>query len=479
MVNHPPRSTAWAQRLWHGLQQGAGRFASSLSPPQPPQPGMYTYHMHHEHTRQQRVHLRVEDDHSGVLFVDVTNVIHLNATAVDMAKMALDDVPIEQARAVLHKRFHATDPTQITQELAHIYRMVEHLRHPEQGCPTCALAPMTRHAPLFSTPIRAPYKVDLAITYGCNNRCAHCYNEQSRRATRSLTLHEWYRVLDIVTEKGIPHIIFTGGEATIHPHLPDLIHYADQRGAVVGLNTNGRRMADVAYVQELAMAGLNHVQFTLESCYAEVHNAIVSAEAFEQTVQGIQHAIASSLHAITNTTIMRSNMQHIDELVVFLHRLGIRTFALNSIIAAGGGVDTPDALAHEELAPLLVRVREQAEELGMRFLWYTPTEYCRLSPLELEIGTLRCNAGEYTMCIEPDGAVLPCQSYYVSVGNILRDSWEHIWHSELFHTFRERNTAPQKAGLPAMCWDCPDLTVCGGGCPLEREKQRGCNTMFT
>jgi radical SAM protein with 4Fe4S-binding SPASM domain len=83
------------------------------------------------------------------------------------------------------------------------------------------------------------------------------------------------------------------------------------------------------------------------------------------------------------------------------------------------------------------------------------------------------------MCIEPDGAVLPCQSYYVSVGNILRDSWEHIWHSELFHTFRERNTAPQKAGLPAMCWDCPDLTVCGGGCPLEREKQRGCNTMFT
>ncbi|MCB0241561.1 MAG: SPASM domain-containing protein, partial [Anaerolineae bacterium] len=70
---------------------------------------------------------------------------------------------------------------------------------------------------------------------------------------------------------------------------------------------------------------------------------------------------------------------------------------------------------------LLIRVRDRAEELGMRFLWYTPTEYCRMSPVELELGAKRCNAGEYSLCIEPNGDVLPCQSYYVAAGNILRD----------------------------------------------------------
>ena len=72
----------------------------------------------------------------------------------------------------------------------------------------------------------------------------------------------------------------------------------------------------------------------------------------------------------------------------------------------------------------------------MRFLWYTPTEYCRFSPFEIGIGVKRCNAGEYSICIEPNGDVLPCQSYYVSAGNLLSDPWESIWESELFRSFR-------------------------------------------
>jgi radical SAM protein with 4Fe4S-binding SPASM domain len=211
------------------------------------------------------------------------------------------------------------------------------------------------------------------------------------------------------------------------------------------------------------------VQITLGSSRAAVHNALTGAAAFDQTVQGIRNAVASNVHTITNTTILRSNADHLDELIKFLHQLGIRTFALNSVIAAGGGVDTPEALTLRELAPLLVRVREMAADYEMRFLWYTPTEYCRLSPLELDIGMLRCNAGEYTLCIEPNGEVLPCQSYYVSVGNILRDSWEHIWDSELFQRFRQRTSDPQTAGLPTKCWECDDLPVCGGGCPLDRK----------
>ena len=123
----------------------------------------------------------------------------------------------------------------------------------------------------------------------------------------------------------------------------------------------------------------------------------------------------------------------------------------------------------EELIPVLRAVRDRAAELKMRFLWYTPTMYCRLSPLELELGARRCNAGEYSMCIEPNGDVLPCQSYYVRAGNILRDPWPAIWQSELFRGFRERVRNPAASGLPAECHRCPDLPVCGGGCRLERE----------
>jgi radical SAM protein with 4Fe4S-binding SPASM domain len=200
---------------------------------------------------------------------------------------------------------------------------------------------------------------------------------------------------------------------------------------------------------------------------------MVGARAFDDTVAGVQRALESGVHVITNSTITRLNADTIDDTVIFLRDLGLQTFAMNGMIYSGGGDANPDAIAQERLASILVRVRDRAEELGMRFLWYTVTEYCEMSPVELEIGAKRCNAGEYSMCVEPNGDVLPCQSYYVSAGNLLRDPWERIWKGELFRSFRDREEDPLWAGLPEKCHGCPDLPVCGGGCRIERESRAG------
>jgi radical SAM protein with 4Fe4S-binding SPASM domain len=335
--------------------------------------------------------------------------------------------------------------------------------------------------PVFSLSASAPYKADLALSYGCNNACSHCYNE-SRAAHLSehhvtdvppLSPAEWHRVLERLAEIGIPQVIFTGGEPTLHDTLPDLIRAAVQLGLVTGLNTNGRRLCDRRFAESLRDAGLDHVQITLESFCPDIHNAMTGATAFAETLLGLQNALSVGLHTLTNTTLTRRNIDHAGPMVVFLHELGLSTFAMNGIIHAGSGRNHADAVPVEALPPVLADVRDRAKSFGMRFLWYTPTEYCRLSPVEWELGPRRCNAGEYSICIEPNGDVLPCQSYYVSAGNILRDDWPPIWQSELFLGFRRRTADPRGCGLPERCWTCPDLTLCAGGCRLERTKN-GC-----
>ena len=52
------------------------------------------------------------------------------------------------------------------------------------------------------------------------------------------------------------------------------------------------------------------------------------------------------------------------------------------------------------------------------------------------------------MAIEPDGTVLPCQSYYEPLGNILSDPWDKIWGNELCKKIRSRNY------LDGECLDC-------------------------
>jgi radical SAM protein with 4Fe4S-binding SPASM domain len=455
----------------NGVRRDVAGLVGILRPLPEPAAGLHTYRFTPA-GGEVRVHLRVEADGRGVMFVDVTEVIHLNAPATLMAKLALDGVPLHTARAALAARTVAAGRAGVIAEVAEIYRLVSGYRDPDGTCPACANELLDRTG-LFERRARAPYKADLALTYGCNNQCPRCYNEADRLAMRSLGHEQWRQVLDRLHGIGVPHVVFTGGEATLHPELPALVSHADRAGQLVGLNSNGRRMATASYVDELVAAGLNHVQITLGSHRPEAHDAMMGARSFGQTVRGIENALASPLYTITNTTLTRGNFDHAEAIVEFLHGLGIRTFAMNGNIHSGGGFADPDAITEAELPALLTRVRDRAAELGLRFLWYTPTEYCRMSPLELELGAKRCNAAEYSICIEPNGDVLPCQSFYVSAGNVLRDRWETIWDSELFLGFRDRGDEPRRHKLPRKCWECPDLPLCGGGCRIEREAREG------
>lgn len=462
-------SPFWQQlhKLKNWLKSDFGVLFGTLSRMDRNKPGLYTYR-ENIHGYSVRIHLRVEDSGSGVLFVDVTDAIHLNPSAVTIVKWALEGVDRDVAIGKLLRLVSHRDRQKISRDIDQLYGLVNEIKSPTEGCHTCDI-PYLQRARIFTTPVSAPFKVDLAITYGCNNKCSHCYNEPDRFEMPVMDLNSWKRVVDKIVQIGVPHIILTGGEATLYPELPAVIRYIDENGPIVGLNTNGRRLADDGYSNALKNAGLNHVQITLGSCYEDVHNQMMGARAYQQTVRGIENALESGIHTITNTTLMKGNIQHVEEIIQFIYALGIRTFAMNGMIHAGGGKANPDALDSDEISYLLVNIQEQAQKLDMRFLWYTPTEYCIFSPLEIGLEPKRCNAGEYSICIEPNGDVLPCQSYYQSVGNILKDSWADIWHSDLFVSFRDREVNPVIAGLPEKCWTCVDLDLCGGGCRLEQE----------
>lgn len=469
MANIVAKNSRIKKYLWNDLNN----FYKILFPGKLLKTGLHTYLIKNEEGSEMRFHLRVEPDGNGILFIDVTDVIHLNGVATYITKMALDGISQKTVLAILKRRYSGAEKNNVNGHVKNIYTMVEHLKTHSGGCYTCGLSETLKMAPLFSIQVNAPYKVDIALTYGCNNNCSHCYNEADRFSLQSLKLDQWKEIVDKLVALGVPHLIVTGGEATLHPDLEEIIEYADSQGMIVGLNSNGRYLAHKPFMKRLADAGLNHVQITLGSNLEKVHNAMMGANSFEQTIKGIETAIESGVYVITNTTLMRSNMDQAEEIIDYIYDLGIRTFAMNGMIYSGGGFEDPNAISELELPALLVRVRDHALRLGMKFLWYTPTEYCRLSPVELEIGAKRCNAGEYSMCIEPNGDVLPCQSYYVSAGNILTDPWEKIWKSELFRSFRERGEDPVFGRLPEMCWECPDLTLCGGGCRIEREAREG------
>ncbi|RLC87882.1 MAG: radical SAM protein [Chloroflexi bacterium] len=434
------------------------RLRDRLSAPQPMSPGLRAYERRDGAGGKVRLHLRVEPDGRGLLVINAARMLHLNQTAVEYARLILEKAPEERAVRDVRRRYRV-DVATAQADYRRLKEQIESLIASDGSvCPIHGLD-LERIDP-FSVSLTAPYRMDLALTYRCNNDCPHCYVARPSDYPEMDT-SLWKRVLDRVWEVSIPHVCFTGGEATVHPDLVELVAYAEGKGLVTGLLTNGRRLSDVDYTGALVAAGLDHVQITLESHDEAVHDRMQAVPgAWRETVAGARNAVAAGLYTTTNTTLTRENVPVIEETVAFIAGLGVPAFACNSLIYSGRGASVGTGFREGELAPVLERVRETADRYGLRLIWYTPTQYCALSPLQLGLGVKACTAALYNMCVEPDGAVIPCQSYYEPLGHILRDPWDAIWNHDLALSLRERRY------VPAKCHECPELSLCGGGCPL-------------
>jgi radical SAM protein with 4Fe4S-binding SPASM domain len=403
------------------------------------------------------IHLRMDESGEGILIINANRVLHLNDSAALMAYLFLEKTPEKQAVEKLTRAFRVSK-TQSQNDYTKFQADFTDLIDPSGPCP---IHEMDLEVTLpFSARPSAPYRMDLAITYRCNNDCLHCYNQPQRKRSE-LTTSEWETVISKLWDIGIPHIVFTGGEPTLRQDLPELIAFAQQKGQVTGLNTNGRRLSDPLYVKQLVDAGLDHVQITLESHDREIHDQMVNAKgAWPQTIAGIKNVLDSPLYVMTNTTLLQQNSPSLSSTLNYLAELGVPTIGLNALIHSGRGRTVGSGLHEWELPQLLEMARDLTDQQEQRLIWYTPTEYCQFDPMQLELGVKGCTAALYNMCIEPDGSVIPCQSFYESLGNILVNSWESIWQHDRAQWLRDRKYAPQK------CNDCTLFSECGGGCPL-------------
>ncbi len=309
----------------------------------------------------------------------------------------------------------------------------------------------------------APARIDLALTYRCNLDCAHCYTGGPRNM-QELCTDEWLRVYEILWRKGIPQVVFTGGEPTLRDDLVTLVSEAEE--FVTGLVTNGVRLAELA--EPLRDASLDYIQVTLESEDGQVHNEMVGdreGDAFERTISGIETALGLGMEVVTNTTLTSRNAPRFSDLLRFGRGLGLKNMACNTVICSGRGkaVRTEDPLGLSGVKEILSEASATARKIGIDLQWYTPTCYLDLNPVDLGFGPKSCSAAAHNMTVQPDGTVLPCQSWPESVGQILEVSFDRIWSHPLCAALRGHDRAKKNP----QCAQCAELALCGGGCPLD------------
>ena len=298
----------------------------------------------------------------------------------------------------------------------------------------------------YAPKMRAPHRMDLMVSamtkdgnWHCNQKCVHCYAAgQTCAEEPELSTDEWKRILDRCRAAGIPQVTFTGGEPTLRDDLPELIDYA--RWFITRLNTNGIRLTP-DYCRRLREASLDSAQITFYSADASIHNTLVGAPRWADTVAGIENALAAGINLSVNTPLCTLNRDYVSTLA-FLREKGVIYVTCSGLITTGNAA-TPASeqlqLSHAEIREILRRSVDYCFANGMEISFTSPgwvdDEFCR----ELGITTPNCGACLSNMAVTPGGNVVPCQSWLSGepLGSLLRDDWTAIWNSERCRARRE------------------------------------------
>jgi radical SAM protein with 4Fe4S-binding SPASM domain len=260
-------------------------------------------------------------------------------------------------------------------------------------------------------------------------------------------------------------IHLTGGEPLLKPELFSLLNDLNQQSMVeeLGVITNGLPI-DQEMVRKLSgFSKLKKIKISLDGGDAETNDSIRQRGTFKKVLESLPWIRKEKrFEVILMFTAMKKNFKSLPSLFKLCEDLGIDGLIIERFIPLGRG---------REIANEVLSQEEWKEMIGMLLDlfpiegeddYFLPYQAFQVSfgGRESELLGAPCVIGRDGICVMPNGDVLPCRRFPISIGNLLTDSLSRIWEkSELLEKLR------RKENLKGKC----------GGCEIK--ECRGCRSL--
>jgi pyruvate-formate lyase-activating enzyme len=151
----------------------------------------------------------------------------------------------------------------------------------------------------------------LWLGFRCNQDCRICWQGRDWPAPPDEVFDRW---IDELCAAGVSSLIFSGGEPTLHPRLPEWLRRAARAGVPVTLETNAIRFTEPGFLEELRDAGLKSAVISLHSADPDVSDAMtMTPGSFARTVAGTRAALAAGLDVGVHCVVERANVGGLEE----------------------------------------------------------------------------------------------------------------------------------------------------------------------
>jgi radical SAM protein with 4Fe4S-binding SPASM domain len=310
------------------------------------------------------------------------------------------------------------------------------------------------------------------ITLKCDLACRHCGSRAGHARPDELSTEECLDLVRQMAELGVKEVTLIGGEAYLRDDWTAILTEIRKYGMQATTTTGGRGItkerADAA-----ARAGLQSASVSIDGCEA-THDRLRGVEGSHRSaLEALKNFGQAGVGVSVNTQINRLSVPDLPEVLEILIANGCHSWQIQLTVAMGRGADEPDVLLQPYdlavLFPLLVKLKQRADEAGVRLLPGNNIGY--FGPYEALLrGAMprghhsSCSAGRGTLGIEADGTIKGCPSLTThgwAGGNVRENSLQDIWERAAPLRYTRDRTVDDLWGY---CRTCYYADECRAGC---------------
>ncbi|WOJ90079.1 pyrroloquinoline quinone biosynthesis protein PqqE [Methylocapsa polymorpha] len=313
--------------------------------------------------------------------------------------------------------------------------------------------------------IPTPVGLLAELTHRCPLGCPYCSNPPALEPRADeLNTASWKEIFSQAAALGVLHAHLSGGEPAARRDLVEIVAHCAKVGLYTNLITSGVGLTQ-ALVKELADAGLDHAQLSIQDSEAQSADRIAGySGAFARKRAAAEWITQAGLPLTVNAVIHRANVERAGKTVEFAVALGARRVEVAHTQYYGWAMINRAALmptaAQAEAAIAEVEALRKTYA-GVIVIDHVIPDYHARYPKACMGGW-----GKRGLNITPSGKALPCHAAETIPGlkfwNVRDHSLEDIWfNSAAFNAFRGTDW------MREPCRSCERKTIDYGGCRCQ------------
>ena len=317
----------------------------------------------------------------------------------------------------------------------------------------------------FSSMLRAPTEVHIALTHRCPVACTGCYlnaSPQGEDADWDLLIDD----IDALSAQGVFEIALGGGEALLHPRILELARYIRSRGMIPNLTCSGFGIQkyDIHELTDL----FGQINISIDG-FDEHYLNFRGWKGHTLGMDALRTIAKAGGRVGVNTVLSRPLLESQERFFMFaqeLAEIGIQSWQWQRYKPQGRAKQhyemmklTPEQI--QSLFPLSLSMEEQLGlELGWDCAMFPFLAQHEIAPSRLEqLGVVGCIGSERLWARDIEGSFAPCS--FVSADKSDNDLARQWQTNPTLQQWRK-----QSEMAPEPCRSCQYQKLCRSGCKV-------------